>query len=565
MRFLPIVAACALVLAIGGTWACSSDDADTAGGSSSGASGDGGPSGDGSGSGDDADDETKDAAAVDGIAPSKTTCTLEPLADVTGAVNVATDAELRAALAAGGKVKMTANITATAPFSVTLPTVLDGGGYTLDGNGATHLIVAQMTDLTVQNITMRDARNVVPASEHFSRQSGAAIMIHGGNGTTDGPAKGSLKVIKATFENNHAEQVSNGDIRGGAVYVFNLPNASFSEVTFKGNVAVSGGALGGLGSSISIAASVFSANTGNNAGRGGNLDGTGGAISLDALSQNEQTAYLRICGTVFEENRAVRTGGAIYLVTHWKTGSEVEIRQSTFAGNATTSVTEGQGGAIFLMDDDKYPSNTGPNNRAAITESLFTKNATWGSGGGVWFWTKDGSLLARNVTFHENRVDENNATGMGGGLAVSSGPATVVNSTFAANYAKFHGGGIQGAANVTMANSLFVDNRSNRNGGYANFHTNSAVGTDLGGNRQFLQPSFVIDVNSDALVSTNATKADPKLGALADNGGPTATMAIPADSTARDTGVTAAGVPDVDQRLKTRDGQRDVGAFEFVP
>ena len=34
----------------------------------------------------------------------------------------------------GGKVKMTANITASAPFPVTKPTVLDGGGFTLSGN-----------------------------------------------------------------------------------------------------------------------------------------------------------------------------------------------------------------------------------------------------------------------------------------------------------------------------------------------------------------------------------------------------------------------------------------------
>ena len=72
------------------------------------------------------------------------------------------------------------------------------------------------------------AKNVVPRSQHFSAQSGAAIMISGGNGTSDGPATGSLKVIKATFIDNRAEQPSNGDIRGGAVYLFNLPNATFS-------------------------------------------------------------------------------------------------------------------------------------------------------------------------------------------------------------------------------------------------------------------------------------------------------------------------------------------------
>jgi len=502
---------------------------------------------------------------VAAITPQKTTCNLEPLADLAGATPVGNEAELRAALAAGGKVRMTADIVATAPFPVTKPTVLDGGGFTLSGNGTTHLVTARMTDLTVQNITMRDAKNLVPASQHFSAQSGAAIMVSGGNGTTDGPAKGSLKVIKATFLGNRAEQVSNGDVRGGAVYVFNLPNATFSEVTFRDNVAVSGGALGGLGSSIAIAGSVFQNNEGNNAGRGGMLDGTGGAISLDALSQNKQTAYLRICGTVFKDNRAVKLGGAIYLVTHWKTGSAVEIRQSAFEENRTTSKSEGQGGAIFLMDDDKHPSNAGPNNQASVTESLFAKNATWGQGGGLWYWTKDGALLVRNTTFHENTTDPAHATGMGGGLAVASGPATVVHSTFVGNYAKFHGAGIQGAANVSLGNSLFVANRSARNGGYANFHTNAPAATDLGGNRQYLAPELVIDVNSDALVSPNAKRGDPKLGPLADNGGPTRTLALAQDSSARNAGATLTGAAETDQRLEKRDGQPDVGAFEVLP
>jgi hypothetical protein len=518
------------------------------------------------GAGADGSPGTADGAApVTAITPSKTTCTLEPLADVSGAADVATEADLRAALAAGGKVRMTANITASAPFPVTKPTTLDGGGFTLSGNQATHLIVARMTDLIVQNITMRDAKNLVPASAHFSAQSGAAITIHGGNGTSDGPAKGSLKVIQATFIGNRAEQVSNGDVRGGAVYLFNLPNATFSEATFRDNIAVSGGAIGGLGSSLAIAGSVFQGNQGNNAGRGGDLDGTGGAISLDALSQNKQTAYFRICGSVFKENRSIRVGGAIYFVNHWKTGSDVDIRQSAFDDNRTTSAAEGQGGAIFAMDDDKYPANNGPNNKVAITESLFTRNATWGQGGGLWFWTKDGSLLLRNVTFHENTTSPDHDTGMGGGLAVSSGPATVLGCTFAKNYAKFHGAGIQGASSVTMGNTLFVDNRSKRTSGYANFHTNAAVANDLGGNRQFLSPALVIDVNSDALVSTNATRSDPKLAALADNGGPTQTMAIPEDSTARNAGISGPNMPDVDQRLKPRDPQRDVGAFEYVP
>jgi hypothetical protein len=333
------------------------------------------------------------------VPPVATSCTPEPLVDMTGATSVANEADLRAALTAGGKVRMSANITATAPFNISKPTVLDGGGFTLSGNNTTHLLVAVRTDLTVQNITLRDARNQQPSTQHFSRQSGAAIMASGGNGTTDGAAAGSLKVIKATLINNRAEMVSNGDIRGGAIYLFNLPDATISESNFQANLAVSGGAIGGLGSSFRVINSVFTANQGNNAGRGGGLDGTGGAISLDAISQNKKNAYFTICGSQFHQNRAVKLGGAIYFVNHWKTGSVVDISQSSFVSNTTSSTTEGQGGAIFAMDDNKYPQNTGANNQMRVTESLFSQNTTWGQGGGLWFWTKEGSLSVRNTTF----------------------------------------------------------------------------------------------------------------------------------------------------------------------
>ena len=76
---------------------------------------------------------------------------------------------------------------------------------------------------------------------------------------------------------------------------------------------------------------------------------------------------------------------------------------------------------------------------------------------------------------------------MGGGLAVSSGPATILNFTFAGNYANFTAADLQGRQEVSMGNSLFVDNWLNRDGGLRlNSNTNDKVATDLGGNRQFL-------------------------------------------------------------------------------
>jgi hypothetical protein len=56
--------------------------------------------------------------------------------------------------------------------------------------------------------------------------------------------------------------------------------------------------------------------------------------------------------------------------------------------------------------------------------------------------------------------------------------------------------------------------------------------------------------------------ADPQLAALADNGGPTETMALAAGSPAIDVGTSC---PDTDQRGMPRNGPCDAGAFEYQP
>jgi hypothetical protein len=248
-------------------------------------------------------------------------------------------------------------------------------------------------------------------------------------------------------------------------------------------------------------------------------------------------------------------------VTHWHTESTFAIDQSVFADNRSTSTDEGQGGAIYLQDDDGHPMVRGRNS-ASISNSLFSGNETLSRGGGVWYWTSEGRLTVTNTTFVRNRT-YTDTTGMGGGVAISRGPADFVNCTFAENWAKFHGGGIQmgGEADVSLLNTLFYENGSDREGGWANFHTNREVDMDRGGNMQFLSESSVIDSNSDALVSPDAVRADANLGDLADNGGPTWTMSLPAGSPAVDAGGSA-GAPSTDQRGMPRDGSPDIGAYE---
>lgn len=528
----------------------------------SGGDGDGDDSGmgDGDGDGDGEGDGDGDTGNTD---PLEASCDVVELEDMSGATEVADEDALRSALASGGKVLLTADINATGPFEVTQDTVFDGGDHVIDGGESTHLFFGEKVNFTIQNVTLRNASNLVSDDEHFSRRSGAAVRFSGGS-STEGAGSGSLTVVNVTFENNRIKDTGPGDLRGGALYAFRLPDTTIYGSSFVGNVGSNGGAIGGLGSSISIIDSVFVDNETNGPGPGGALEGHGGAISLDAVTQNQVTAYFNICGSRFDNNRASNSGGAIYLVTHEWTGTEVTIDQSVFENNETLSNSEGQGGAIFLMDDDKHEMGSNPvTNRASVSNTVFIENEVYNRGGGMWFWTAQGELTVTNTRFMGNTTREDD--GMGGGLALSNGPATVTNCTFADNYAKFHGGGIQAGGDValTLTNSLFYNNRSDRDGGWANFHTNREADVDGGGNMQFLDESMVIDSNSDALVSANATRADAMLQALADNGGPTMTMALPADSPAVDAGV-ADTAPETDQRGEMRDDSPDIGAYELV-
>lgn len=466
-------------------------------------------------------------------------------------VLVGTADDLRAAVAEGGEIRLTADITADAPFVNTQPVVIDGDGHTISGGGATHLFVSAEADLTIMNATLRDAVNRVPDSEHFSLRSGAAVMM-------DGSGQGRLSIFDVRFENNTIGDTGPGDLRGGALYAFAVPDVVIVGSEFIGNRGSNGGAIGGLGSSFTIVNTAFTDNATTGQGGPGDLEGRGGAISLDALSQNGQTAYFEVCGSYFENNRSKHAGGAIALVTHQWQAATVVVDQSTFLRNSTDDASGGSGGAIYLLDDENYPRERGAN-QSLIANSYFEGNNTLGGGGGLWFLTESGSLDLHNTTFFDNRTTA--AMGMGGAVALVGGPTRVTHCTFAGNHAQFHGGGIQagGDAAVTVTNSLFSDNTSDRDGGWAWFHANREL-QDGGGNMQWLDPSLEIDSNSNLPVVAGATLANPLLADPADNGGATHTMALGAQSPAIDAGVQTD--LDADQRGEGRRGAPDIGAFE---
>jgi hypothetical protein len=102
---------------------------------------------------------------------------------------------------------------------------------------------------------------------------------------------------------------------------------------------------------------------------------------------------------------------------------------------------------------------------------------------------------------------------------------------------------------------------------------NSIVYGNTGGNDVVIMNGTTWNA-SDCIVGASSTAAingtnynvstlDPLLSPLADNGGPTETMAINAGSFAIDEGATGDSIPTTDQRGYAAIGNRDIGAYEY--
>ena len=219
----------------------------------------------------------------------------------------------------------------------------------------------------------------------------------------------------------------------------------------------------------------------------------------------------------------------------------VTVTNSTFSGN---SANQGFGGGI---------NNAGT---ATITNSTFFGNsANQGFGGGID--NRDGGTLAiTNSTFSNNSA----TSGLGAGISNNNGGGTVTitNSTFNNGATTGLSGAIFNdvlAGTVTLRNTIVANSVGGGNC--------SGTLTDGGNNLQF---GGTVANSCGATIPTG----DPVLGALANNGGPTQTMALGAGSAALDKIPNAGGCGfgiTTDQRGVARpqpaSGLCDIGAYEL--
>lgn len=297
-----------------------------------------------------------------------------------------------------------------------------------------------------------------------------------------------------------------GTKRGGVLWNQELgPNdVELRDVSLEGGFAASGGDVFNEGVLTIREGRIVDGRTEVAAGLGNH---GGGIASLGTSS------ILRIEDSEIRGNQAEEDGGGI-----WTSGGSFFLYRS----HVTTNVAGGAGGGLFVASpafDVQYDDFT--NNRAA-------------TGGGV--------QIAEQGEIQRCAIVANQATIRGGGVYDGFG-GFVRYSTIAQNLAP------QGAGAYTDATQTLLDADTiaeNQGGGVFNqrgaFLENVIVANNIGGNCTGTPPNFGA-FNFERGISCgfaatptgpNFPNTDPLLGPLADNGGPTLSMALQAGSPAID-------------------------------
>jgi hypothetical protein len=495
-------------------------------------------------------------------------------------ITTCTQAGIQQALDQGGEITfdcgpdpVTIPIDAQLNLSTRADTVLDGGGLvTLDGQGVTRILfkgwhdpakIASIT-VTLQNIRLINGK--APSGADTGAISGGALQV-GYPGTR-------LHVIDSTFENNSTTDINTTDNQGGAIFVHNAYETVIVGSLFRDNTAGNGGAIGAIASGMLLVNSRFENNHAADLSAGGIVRGYGGALHLDGVTNSynpDSNKTFQVCGSWFQDNTAVRGGGATSSVVSDGFGTLASFDRSTFVHNQVSGVpgqdNSGQGGAIYHVEDDQVGGVDEQN--FLIRASTFSLNAVRYQGGAVWVSILGHGQVLNSTFDHNTTTALLDQVGQGGAMAITLGDFDIVNSVFAENHAAYQAGALHGGGTgnqITLSNTIFYSNTLNDQSlpsetRWQGFHTNRPM-LDGGQNIQFpqLKPGFANDVNNN--ITANPIFADPLLLPLADNGGPTQTRALQAGSPALDAG-NPATCPSLDQRGYLRLGQCDIGAYEL--
>jgi CSLREA domain-containing protein len=242
-------------------------------------------------------------------------------------------------------------------------------------------------------------------------------------------------------------------------------------------------------------------------------------------------------------------------------GRVFEVASGFAAVIAGVTVTGGNaptGGGAFVANGAQL----------SIYDAIFKDNVAAARGGGA---ANAGNLTVFNSTFTGNRAAS------GGAIAGEASTSTFVfTSTLSGNSASAAGGAVAASGSFFLQRATIAGNTAPSGGGV--FDEGGAVqsfwGSLLAGNTggacagtltsRSQWSSNLSDDATCAFETGQGTVADPQIGGLTNNGGPTDTHALRQGSPAIngvDGGFCVAGTPD--QRHGTAQDACDIGAYEF--
>jgi hypothetical protein len=374
-------------------------------------------------------------------------------------------------------VSSSGSATTTCTQSKPCKTIQDAVSYAESTYGSTNDVIIEVAAGTY------DETDTINASGLQS------LAITGAGTTVNGEKKGTVFTINGGTVSLTDLTITGGLTAGPGGGISNSATLTLSGDTVSSNTATGGGGgISNTGTVTLISDTLSSDSAGNSGGGGGAILNNNGTLTMSGSTVTNDTAKDGSGGGIFNV-------GTISLTN--------DTLSNDIAGSASVA---GNGGAI--LNDAS----------AALTDdTLSSDSAPDGGGGGI---SNGGTLTLTDDTL---TLDSSGGTAFGGGggaLYDYVGTSTLTGDTLSNNSASL-GGAVEndsGSANVTFGATIVADNT----GGNCN-----GPGTSVGYN--LTDDNGISCQFEDA---TDVVSANPDLGSLASNGGPTKTLLPAADSPA---------------------------------
>jgi hypothetical protein len=509
-----------------------------------------------------------------------------------GVVTSCTEANLRAAMVGGGTVTFACDgtITLASTITIAMDTVLDGTGHQIiiSGGDAVRVFYLQT------NVTFT-AVNLTIANGKASSLNGT--LTPGGGVFNDG---GILNLLGVEFRTN---TTMGWHWQGGAIFnSFGRVNATNSS--FLGNVATSipvfpypmseGGAIYNEGGLVNLQDCTFVGNgsrgvdgpaNGSYTGFPGGGCGGGAIYNAGTLIANRCTFLQNFAkgGSAsparFEPSASgypgamggAGSGGVIYNLGDLTLQSCVVASNEAIGGNGSTGGAGGTIPHVGLSGGNGGNGSSGSGSAifnlgtAAVINCTLASNSSTGGRGGA------GGAGGSSLYGGAGGAGGNGGSGLG--VIHNTNNLFMTNCTLAFNSSSIGSGGAGGAAGQGEGGQSGPPGTSGTAVGGLKTNGGRLVNTLLatnapGGNCSGPITDDGHNVSSDSSCAFTSVgslnNTDPLLGPLANNGGPTLTMALLPGSPAIDAAETAVA-PAIDQRGFPRPAglAADIGAFEF--